>query len=221
MAAPHRTQPYLAALLLVLGLAVVWNIRPEPATGQGQPPRRGRIDEDLYLGIKRGMIIPYCGEDLPEGYVWADGMSTWPLEAWVPKHLQGNTVPNLNGRVVRGATSAEPVGTPGGSDSMPQHSTASGGEHEHKLPDLRGAITVTPLVTNPGNYSSIDMFGGSTTRARFHSEYPEDQSKIPGMGQHRHNLGGTTASPGAHAHAVPPVGFVPSYVAVRYIIRIR
>ena len=49
-----------------------------------------------------------------------------------------------------------------------------------------------------------------------------------GQGQHRHALGGLTAGSGllttadtaAHQHNLPVIGLTPSYVAVKFIIRI-
>ena len=101
--------------------------------------RVAELEQSVHLvsqpsGIQLGMVIPYFGTDLPDGYVWADGHSEWPDKPWVPVHLRGKPVPNFSGRELRGITGVETVGSLGGSDIIAAHTTATGGAHEHRIP---------------------------------------------------------------------------------------
>ena len=66
-----------------------------------------------YTGIHLGMMLPYfgSGKEPPQGYVWADGKTSWPDKDWVPKHLRGQAVPNMNGIMIGGTSTEEAVGT--------------------------------------------------------------------------------------------------------------
>src|SRR5262249_39655880 len=66
--------------------------------------------EDLYVGVRLGMMIPYCGNELPKGFVWADGKTRWPRAAWVPQHLWGELVPDMTSCLIGGAPDAKKVG---------------------------------------------------------------------------------------------------------------
>lgn len=62
--------------------------------------------------VPLGAMIPYFGTELPKGYAWADGKSTWPREPWVPEHLRGQAVPNMSEQLVGGTNSENEVGAP-------------------------------------------------------------------------------------------------------------
>ena len=193
---------------------------------------------DSYGEIRLGMITAYCGKDLPEGFVWADGTTPWPSEAWVPEHLRGQPVPNFNGRVARGATSAGSVGTSGGSDLVPSHSTKSDGQHIHRVPDhahglggiLSGPISARGGPINGARYLIKDDGAGWRLNAGGGAHHIEVGGGDNDEGQHRHELEGgtigagvlsTVNGDGVHAHLIDAVAYVPNHVAVRYIIRIK
>ena len=187
--------------------------------------------------IRLGMIVPFIGSELPNGFVWADGKESWPSDDWVPQHLRGKPVPNVNGRILRGATDGEATAVLGGSDAVPEHVTSREGKHHHLLPDHSHGL---PATTGP-----IALVGEAITNVRY--SIKDDQAgwrnNEPGTGnnhlrvdgetndegQHRHTLVGKTTGSGIlktdedgeHNHRVDPIPFVPSYVAVKYIIRIK
>jgi hypothetical protein len=65
---------------------------------------------DYFGDIRLGMMLPFFGNELPEGFVWADGKSKWPNEEWVPKEYRDSPVPNMQQMLVGGTTdfSADP-----------------------------------------------------------------------------------------------------------------
>ena len=70
---------------------------------------------DVNVGeVKLGMMLPYfgAGEKPPRGYCWADGTTPWPDAPWVPSHLHGQKVPNMNGELLGGTTDVLEVTTP-------------------------------------------------------------------------------------------------------------
>jgi hypothetical protein len=73
-----------------------------------------RQEHDAYNGVRLGAMVPYfaAGEKPPKGYVFADGKSLWPKRPWVPDHLQGKPVPNMDGYLIGGAPNLASVGEP-------------------------------------------------------------------------------------------------------------
>jgi len=96
--------------LLAIGL-LAGNIvfRHTPVSAQKDAAKK-QIDEELYVGIRLGMMVPYFGKELPPGFVWADGKSKWPDSKWVPDHLRGKNVPDMSERVAGGAKNRSEVG---------------------------------------------------------------------------------------------------------------
>ena len=65
------------------------------------------------ITVPLGTMLPFFAATLPKGdrWIWADGKSQWPNEAWVPKNLQGKPVPDLTkGLLVGGSTPDVSVG---------------------------------------------------------------------------------------------------------------
>jgi hypothetical protein len=73
--------------------------------------------------VPLGMMLPFFGKEIPEGFVLANGRSRWPEEAWVPDHLHGKEVPNMEEELLGGAADLAQVGTRRGDGTltMPGH----------------------------------------------------------------------------------------------------
>jgi len=186
-----------------------------------------------FGGMQLGMCVPYFGKYLPEGYVWADGQSFWPNEEWVPDYLRGKPVPNLNGRVLRGCRNGiQLLGEEGGADSH-RHPLPS---HEHDLSNrMTGQISHLIPDGIRNKYYKVVREDGQSLDGEFlvtvRGEFKGITGKPP-EGQHVHDLEGTTGglsktSP-VYVEADDQAGvpgrseqYVPSYVAVHYIIRVR
>jgi len=78
--------------------------------------QKNRVAE-LETRVPLGMMLPFFGKDLPQGFVWADGQTDWPDKDWVPMHLRKTKdgkqekVPNMDSYLIGGTTSEDQVGT--------------------------------------------------------------------------------------------------------------
>jgi len=102
---------WAAIALLSIGIAIGALFGPNSASGQRDQRPKG-IDEDLYFGVRLGVMVPYFGggDNPPDGYVWADGKTKWPNADWVPIHLRGKPVPNMDGWLLGGTNNLGLVG---------------------------------------------------------------------------------------------------------------
>lgn len=184
--------------------------------------------------VPLGMMLPYFGDKLPKGFVWADGESRWPDKDWVPEHLRGKArVPNMNGRTLRGVDSDSDVGLAGGSDHIASHSTMVDGAHEHafrdhvhSLPELTGQVAQTGPFPPYKSFSVKDAGGTFCNPGHFDVGDGPDGNQ----GQHRHELGGNTSTAiriteskkeGVHSHNIGELDYIPAHITVRWIIRIQ
>jgi hypothetical protein len=187
--------------------------------------------------VPLGAIIPYGaeGDAPPEGYVFADGKSKWPSAPWVPMELRDKPVPDLTGRVLRGVSPGEAIAHKGGKDKIPEHATAMDGEHGHstdasKLP-IKGH---TGLISNSppqidGKKLASPYFVHDNNKKWSNRNWLGTESDGPQPeGQHVHDLDLTVDIPvltiaksGKHQHSIPAQEYFPSYVGVRFIIRVR
>jgi hypothetical protein len=101
--AETRSRLAIAALVVVSVVSIVLGTAPYAPT----QPQTVALANPL---IQLGMMVPYFGSKLPEGYVWADGVKPWPDKEWVPAHLRGKPVPNMKGYLIGGAPAADKVG---------------------------------------------------------------------------------------------------------------
>lgn len=60
--------------------------------------------------VPPGMMLPFFGTKVPDGFVLADGQTAWPDKPWVPQGLRGKRVPDLRGKLLGGATAPGVVG---------------------------------------------------------------------------------------------------------------
>lgn len=106
--------------LLLLGAIVGFTIRELrlTASSAAEPGASRKSDAGLIArvealekaAVSRGMLIPYFGKDLPDGYIWADGTKNWPDEDWVPQQLWGQPVPDMRQQLIGGSPSEKEVG---------------------------------------------------------------------------------------------------------------
>ena len=176
----------------------------DPTTDDGEfwMPTQVKIN-----GVRRGQIAPYYnvtfggsdgrrpifwGEtEADEDYVLCDGGSDGA----------GGNVPDLRGRMIRGASDSVPAGSTGGSET-----------HSHSLSGTVGDTTLTVeqlashkhTVRGTGNASG--GFGGGGTGIW---EATATTSSVGGSQPHTHTLGGASGE----ASSLPP------YYALSYIMR--
>jgi hypothetical protein len=222
--------------IVLLAFAFFGIVIPVTATGQGN----GLIWQVDHGIIQKGMIIPYCGKELPnDNFVWANGTDNWPDEDWVPDHLRPDRstnpptprkVPNLNGRMLRGIRQAQLVATNGGTDKLPRH--------EHSLPATTAGIE-NDLPDSAKGFYKVCRAGKDTVGTEFlltinSADNVFTKAGVPVRGEqpqgnHAHHLGGSTSglqppqspSPNDRDNDASFDQYAPSYVAVKFIIRIR
>lgn len=188
-----------------------------------------------------GTITSWFGNpntDLPSNWKLCNGQTINDSEST----LNGQTVPNMSGRVARGAAGGESVGQMGGQDSdtwsvaSHQHgisynsahshggTTSSAGGHSHSLSSVSGGGA--PLCAEGA--SRCYLVGLSWTRNADSPGYERVQTTTGSGGTHPHSFG--TSANGGHSHggttgstgaAAGTIITVPSYVALHYIIRIK
>lgn len=176
-------------------------------------------------------------EYLPRNWVLCDGRvldNTHPRGLTlndVDENLWGKRVPDFRGRVARGATAAERVGSESGSNQIIAHPTQGAGEHNHTVNKHTHPLSGrTGKVTNEGDDPGMDEYKvrddhqGFTNRHHFDVGADHKNNE----GHHYHYLEGSTgdSEPGtsaaaAHTHQVAAIPHVPSYTAVYFVIRIK
>jgi microcystin-dependent protein len=194
-----------------------------------------------------GACIPYFGNDstVPPGWAIVKGQILDERSGYrqsdVHPSLWKKKLPDLRGRFPRGLQTGETLGKEGGRDAIPEHATANDGAHVHTLKDPERVIEgfTGPIALQDDkwkqhseHYSVTDSFGSHKDNIILLTGGPADQVKAA-TGQHRHKFGEgdataksagvvpTEPNEGAHSHRIPAQEFVPSYVALNYIIRIR
>lgn len=184
------------------------------------------VDEGI---VQRGMIVPYFGKELPnDRYVWADGKTDWPDEEWVPKHLQGQPVPNLYSFVVRGVQDLGKVGIAVEGMDLKGVSTSKAGAHHHKV----SVDSFTGRVHGDGHRNHSPEQLAQSYNVQTAGGYNREHGLVlkgrnpngsGGEGNHVHELKFEvdSTSAGEHDHSIDASKLVPSHVGVRFIIRIK
>ena len=190
-----------------------------------------------YEGVPLGVAVPSFSANLPKGYVLADGQANWPNADWVPVHLRGKKVPDLDGRFLRGVSDVHEIGVAGGNNWIRDLTTMNDGAHQHPLPvhrhNLAGEGTTTGTVSNrideikPHPYMVRNSGGGWCVGWIATSRDPQPGN---GEGQHRHDLEGETQRSdakietekgGSHSHIIADFEHVPAFMQCRWIIRVE
>ena len=162
------------------------------------PPRLPVAIDGVTFGGSDGRRAIMPGEtEAREDWILCDGGSDG----------KGGTVPDLRGRMIRGASDSEPAGSTGGSET-----------HTHSISGTVGATTLTVEqlaghthtfgVSGSGTGTSNSWVPASATSGA--GSYPET-SQTGGSQSHTHSLSG--ANSGA-ASSLPP------YYAGHYVIRV-
>ena len=139
--------------------------------------------------------IPLGGSEPDTGWVLCDGGSDG----------KGGTVPDLRGRMIRGASDSVPAGSTGGSET-----------HSHSLSGTVGSTTLTveprwPSHSAPIWARTVGTAGTNALRGRLlRNHIPADWTNSTGGSQpHTHALDGASGE----ANGLPP------YYALSYIMR--
>ena len=164
-------------------------------------PKRVPIAVDgVTFGGSDGRRAIMPGESEPrENWVKCDGGSDG----------QGGSVPNLQGRFIRGASDSVPAGSTGGSE-----------KHSHSLSGTVGATTLTAAQMPEHEHKDADLWGSSGYKKNIRymnsdidtgKSSPDRYTDTAGGSQaHTHSLSGSSGS----ANSLPP------YYALAYIMRL-
>ena len=136
--------------------------------------------------------IPLGGSEPDTGWVLCDGGSDG----------KGGTVPDLRGRMIRGASDSVPAGSTGGSET-----------HSHSLSGTVGATTLSVEQMPSHVHSGVERSGGpdhhhSAEGAGYYTSYSNTDA-AGGSKSHTHTLSGASGA----ADSLPP------YYALAYIMR--
>ena len=73
--------------------------------------RTNRLKADMNQLIPQGLAVPFFGEKIPTGWEIVNDQNRWKITAtYLPKHLRGQTMPNLVDAPLIGTNSVEDVG---------------------------------------------------------------------------------------------------------------
>ena len=182
-------QEKVAGLIEAIGNIDPWTVFP---------PRLPVAIDGVTFGGSDGRRAIMPGEtEAREDWILCDGGSDG----------KGGTVPDLRGRMIRGASDSVPAGSTGGSET-----------HTHSISGTVGATTLTveqmpSHIHRYGNLAipnygyAIDPTGRNTLGL---GAEPLDTSAAGGSQSHTHELNGTSA----------PAGNLPPYYALSFIMRI-
>ncbi|MCH8150053.1 MAG: hypothetical protein IH987_19080 [Planctomycetes bacterium] len=226
---------------ILLGLGLTTTSGP-PAIGSAYDERAdgGRMHQAQHPPslLPVGSIIAFAGdlEGLKgTGWVLCDGHiidESHPFglqREYVSGHFWGKKVPDLTGRVPRGASPNETIGLHGGSDMLPELVTQAGAGHNHAFVHAHPLKGNTGWISNDGTdpqlreYKVRDDNSGFTNRHHLHVGGKDNNNE----GHHYHELRGQTGEFGAdssedgeHEHLVSGAPYVPSYTALHFIVRV-
>ena len=200
----------------------------------------GVVVERLYDGVPVGTMLPYYGNTLPRGYVWADGQAKWPLDApWVPAELAGRAVPDMRGLVAAGVADFDAsskafkrgIGTVQNSGTI----DVAKGELHLSEPSYERAKSLTLVKgVKPGEdliYVKLNhTFNRRTNRYEFATERTQlksygnfnkstDKGRVISLGEE--TIPGRMTTNREVTGKVPLGGVMPKRQVCRWIIRVR
>lgn len=206
-------------------------------------PSAANSQNDVQVNVMMGLppigtILPFYGHPnalMNTGWVLCDGTMVSEANSFkqteVHPFFWEKRLPDLGGRVLRGVSGAETVGNRAGSDQLSTAQTNEAGQHAHNgnshthaLRERTGRVSNGGPDPGMGEYKIRDDHRGWTNAHHFDVGGDGGNNE----GNHYHDLGGSTsatsssmAQRGSHVHSISAVSIVPSYVAVRFIIRIK
>jgi len=130
---------------------------PLPVTFTDQEALLSPESSVPYSGIVLGMSFCYFGDNLPPGFVYADGTHKWPSESWVPTQLRNKPIVDMANTVVGGTDDPSTLDT-----------IAAGGN----IPIQPVAVNVT---SSPSGSTNVNGFFGTTRDAN------NDYQRYPGQ----------------------------------------
>lgn len=182
-----------------------------------------------------GTVMAWPLDEIPDGWLACDG-SNKPRSGKFAKlsevfesagfpYGDGDgsstfTLPDYTGQLLRGAMTAEPAGSEGGTFTVAGHNTNLSKQHRHKVPETTGAILMG-LEAIPRKYSVQDDQAGWTRNIGSNAHHLVVEGGDNDEGQHRHLHGGETEYAPGHSHSIDEIPFVPRYIAIRYIIKYK
>lgn len=180
-------QEKVAGLIEAIGNIDPWTIFP---------PRLPVAIDGVTFGGSDGRRAIMPGEtEAREDWILCDGGSDG----------KGGTVPDLRGRMIRGASDSVPAGSTGGSET-----------HSHSISGTVGETTLTKeqMPSHTHGYRKVTWWSG------WHGRNDGDDCKPPSDGQPTDATGGSQA----HTHALSgaksgAASTLPPYYALTYIIR--
>ena len=161
------------------------------------PPRLPVAIDGVTFGGSDGRRAIMPGEtEAREDWILCDGGSDG----------KGGTVPDLRGRMIRGASDSEPAGSTGGSET-----------HTHSISGTVGETTLSTeqMPSHTHGYRKVTSWSG------WHGKNDGNDCKPPSDGQPTNATGGSQA----HTHALSgaksgSASTLPPYYALTYIMRI-
>ena len=173
-----------------------------------------------FGGTGNRFPIP-LGDDAPDMH-WClcDGITT-----------NGLPVPDLRGRMIRGASDSVPAGSSGGSETH-SHSISgtvgSSGSHSHTLSGSVGSTTlsVSQMPKHSHRYTTVTTPGSISAGGSGVGTYAIDTGNTGGSSSHSHSDSFSVSSGGSHSHSLSNASAtdaknLPLYHVLTYIMRIE
>jgi len=192
-----RSQLWRTVALLAIGLlagSTIFQITPASAQKEVKVKQ---IDENLYMGVRLGMMVPYFGKTLPDGFVWADGQATWPDASWVPEGLRGTKVPDMRGELIGGAKTEGDIArvykdgkltfkVQGSDFALPAGENVSGNLYEDMVKWVRGG-TVPGSFKTDGPPAQIKFVNVTSSYLKYSGKLTGDKTVTLDLGQVEQN----------------------------------
>lgn len=186
------------------------------------PPRLPVAIDGVTFGGSDGRRAIMPGEtEAREDWILCDGGSDG----------KGGTVPDLRGRMIRGASDSEPAGSTGGSETH-THSISGtvgeGGSHSHTLSGRVGSTTLSTSQMPKHSHTYAKFHYPGSTWSQGASQFLEttgSTSTTGGSSSHTHSDTFSVGSGGSHSHSLSDVSstnanHLSPYYAGHYAIRV-
>ena len=162
------------------------------------PPKIPVVVDGVTFGGSDGRRAIMPGETVArEDWILCDGGSDG----------KGGTVPDLRGRMIRGASDSVPAGSTGGSETH-THSVSgtvgSSGSHSHTLSGSVGSTTlsVSQMPSHSHRYTTVTTPGSISAGGSGVGTYAIDTGNTGGSSSHSHSDSFSVSSGGSHSHSL-------------------